>query len=241
MVIGLVVALAGTLDATSSLATDSCAYDAQTQTVRIVFGAPDTTSLTLDTAGDIRVSGQKCGAATITNTTAVRITGSAGNDTADLKLSGGAFPGIKFHIDLGGGQDRLRIFGGHGADHVVIGSNGINLDADNLLVPDALLAHTESVLINGDSGPDVISGNGGDGTGRPTKIPLRLYGGGGNDTAIGGAANDVIEGNDNNDRLYGKTGSDIILGNKGDDYIDGGPGIDHCHPGIGTNQLVNCP
>jgi Ca2+-binding RTX toxin-like protein len=237
----MVVTLAWGLNATAARATESCGYDAQTQVVRIVFGAPDTASVTIDSTGNIRVSGQKCGDATTTNTTAVRITGSAGNDTADLKLSGGDFPGIKLHIDLGGGHDRLRIFGGHGHDHIVIGSNGINLDADNLLIPDVLLAHTESVLINGDSWPDVISGNGGDGTGRPTKIPLRLYGGGGNDTAIGGIGNDVIEGNDNNDRLYGKTGSDIILGNKGDDYIDGGPGLDHCHRGLGTNQLVNCP
>ena len=242
VVVGPVTLLAGGLAATSARATETCAYDALTQTVRIVFGAPDTASVTADSAGNIRVAGHDCGGATTTNTTAVTLTGSVGNDTADLKLSGGVFPGIAFHVDLGGGgQDRLRIFGSHGHDHVVMGSNGINLDADHATAPDVLLIHTESVLINGDSGPDVISGNGGDGTGRPAKIALRLYGGGGNDTVIGGAGNDVIEGNDNNDHLYGKAGSDIILGNKSDDYIDGGPGIDHCHGGQGANRLVNCP
>ena len=218
----------------------TCTYDPSTGTVSIQFAAPDIASVGTTADGYIQVSDQHCSGATVSNTSTIDITGSSGDDDADIKLAGGDFPGIVFHVDLGAGSDRLRVFGGPGADDIVVGQDGINLAAATSSTVDVTLAGVEKILINGDPGPDYLSGAGGDGTGGPTSIPLVMYGGGGDDTVIGGSGNDFLEGNDNDDHLAGRAGNDTLYGNKGNDFLNGGSGHNSCLGGQGTNVVHHC-
>ncbi len=228
-------------EAPAARAAPSCAYDAAARTVAVQFAAPETVGVVTDSDGYIRVAGLRCEGATVSNTETVDITGSGGDDTADLKLSGGDFPGIVFRVGLGAGADRVRIFGGSGQDHVVVGADGVNLAADAASAVDVTMTGVESILVNGDPGPDTLSGHGGYGTGDPTDVRLVLFGGGGTDVLTGGVAGDLIAGNDNGDTLLGKAGPDLLMGNKGGDDLNGGAGTDRCLGGRGTDTRVNCP
>ncbi len=212
--------------AAPAVATPTCAYDSGTQTMSATFAAPDTVAISLATDGSFRVNGLGCSGASLANTTTVDITGSAGNETADIKLTGGPYTGVVFHVDLGSGHDLLRIFSTSGADHVVAGLDGIDLEADTHQQVDVTTVNVESLLINGDSGPDTLSGDGGFGTGLANTIPTTLMGSGGTDTLIGGAGNDVLFGGDNSDSLNGMAGNDILIGNSGSDTMLGGTGFD---------------
>jgi len=67
--------------------------------------------------------------------------------------------------------------------------------------------------------------------GDPTSgAPVRLSGGGGDDSIQGGAGNDILSG--------GASGGDIVLGFAGDDIIFGGPGEDIINGGSG-NDVIN--
>lgn len=67
--------------------------------------------------------------------------------------------------------------------------------------------------------------------GDPTdSAPVRLSGGGGDDSIQGGAGNDILSG--------GVSGGDIVLGFAGDDIIFGGPGEDIINGGSG-NDVIN--
>ncbi len=54
----------------------------------------------------------------------------------------------------------------------------------------------------------------------------RIAGGPGNDTIDGGEGDDVLLGGAGNDRLYGGPGNDVLIGGAGDDVLDGGEGTD---------------
>jgi Ca2+-binding RTX toxin-like protein len=66
-------------------------------------------------------------------------------------------------------------------------------------------------------------------------LPVRIFGGAGDDklaTALGddrlegGEGDDVLIGSGGNDRLYGNAGNDLLYGGAGRDYLYGGDGID---------------
>ena len=63
-----------------------------------------------------------------------------------------------------------------------------------------------------------------------TTNPVRLSGGGGDDSIQGGRGNDLLSG--------GASGGDIVLGFEGDDIIFGGPGEDILNGGSG-NDVIN--
>ncbi|SMP65938.1 Ca2+-binding protein, RTX toxin-related [Neorhodopirellula lusitana] len=76
------------------------------------------------------------------------------------------------------------------------------------------------IEVHGGEGDDEVNAD------RQLLIPLRLYGGAGNDDLRGGAASDYIDGGTGDDRLNGQLGNDILIGGWGEDRMNGGDGDD---------------
>jgi Ca2+-binding RTX toxin-like protein len=57
-------------------------------------------------------------------------------------------------------------------------------------------------------------------------VPLTVWSGAGDDTAVGGAANDVLNGDSGKDFLLGGAGTDLVHGGRGADFVNGGVGTD---------------
>ena len=57
-------------------------------------------------------------------------------------------------------------------------------------------------------------------------IPLRLYGGNGDDKLRGGKADDYLSGDAGNDRLIDGSGNNVLVGDLGADRLNGGSGQD---------------
>jgi Ca2+-binding RTX toxin-like protein len=184
----------------------------------------------------------------------------AGVQAFTIDLSGGPFaPGqtvetsgvneIEFNVDLGtGGGDRLVVSGSSGPDTITFGSSGAALNADN--DPEVTTATIDLWVALGLGGDDVISGQGGNGTGSPTTIPVGSStfptdGGEGNDTISGGnsATGDVLFDtgastldDPDNDTLNGFEGPDDLFAGPGDDTLDGGNGNDEENGGFGDDR-----
>ncbi|UQZ88322.1 hypothetical protein C4J81_03510 [Deltaproteobacteria bacterium Smac51] len=71
----------------------------------------------------------------------------------------------------------------------------------------------------------------------PLFYPVKLFGGGGNDTLNGTNSHDVLHGEAGDDRLSGGAGNDLLYGGTGDDYLHGGTGDDLLDGGEGNDQL----
>lgn len=94
---------------------------------------------------------------------------------------------------------------------------------------------------------DFVGGNGNDRfINDITSLPVRAFGGKGNDYLQGndgadyldgGGDDDVIIGGGGNDTLVGSAGDDLILGMEGDDRILGGPGDDSLYGNVGDDIL----
>jgi Ca2+-binding RTX toxin-like protein len=82
------------------------------------------------------------------------------------------------------------------------------------------------MYIDGGSGMDRISGDGGNDTIHGGDSSDIVYGGGGNDRLYGDDGSDIVRGNSGNDIIDGGGGSDIISGNEGNDLLTGGSGHD---------------
>ncbi|MCC9643317.1 hypothetical protein LOC71_13610 [Rhodopirellula sp. JC740] len=72
------------------------------------------------------------------------------------------------------------------------------------------------IEVYGGDGNDDLSAD------RRLRIPVRLFGGAGDDELRGGAANDLLDGGVGDDRLQGQSGNDVVIGGYGADRIDGG-------------------
>ncbi|MEM6978808.1 MAG: calcium-binding protein, partial [Planctomycetota bacterium] len=83
----------------------------------------------------------------------------------------------------------------------------------------------------------VSGGSGSDKINNQSHIPMRAYGGPGNDRIYGGYGDDSISGNVGNDSLYGRDGNDVIHGFFGNDRIDGGRGNDELHGSYGNDRI----
>lgn len=207
----------------------SCAYDAATQTASVSLSA-DQDSTSIVRSGDaIHVNGAACGAATIANTTLVRVTGGAGFQTFRVSVAGGQFTPVDIDIDLGEGDDWIIIDSEPGVvsnDEYHVGADGINLSGDNdidVTISDATY-HLDTF---GEEGDDFESAAGGFGTGGPYPKHINMTGGPGNDTLIGGDGSDTINGgNLGDDELHGGAGDDFLEGNTGNDVAYGDAGGD---------------
>ena len=227
--ITLAVALTSLFSASPANAATGCTFVAPTLTVTIDPGA----SATLSRSGSaIQLNGSSCGAATVTNTDTIVVTGAAGAETLTLQLVLGPFaPGaaaeatgaaeIEFEVDLGtqpaGARDRIVLQGTGGNDVYRLGSAGGNLNGDNdadLTGPGGGVIPTtgaELVTVSALGGDDTVSGEqavSGAGAPVPAPISLELLGGDGDDTLKGGSYDDTLDGNVGADFLKGNGGID---------------------------------
>jgi hypothetical protein len=90
--------------------------------------------------------------------------------------------------------------------------------------------------------PQVIRIHGGDGDDKiladsTLRVPVVLYGDGGNDQLRGGKGDDLLDGGAGNDKLQGGRGNDILVGGADSDNLAGGDGNDLVIGGLGTDQL----
>ncbi len=95
-----------------------------------------------------------------------------------------------------------------------------------------------SLLLDGDAGPeqmtggdgaDTLSGGGGDD---------RISGLAGNDMLSGGTGKDILWGEGGSDVLNGGSGGDVLMGGEGDDRLDGGAGNDVLDGGLGDDTFT---
>jgi Ca2+-binding RTX toxin-like protein len=218
--------------------------------VRVTLGSGD--SATIVRSGDaIDVNGAACGGATVSNTDRITVTGASGNETVVIDLSGGQFaPGatpeangtseIEFSVNLlTGSGDKLRVVGGSGADNIVLGTLGVNLNGDD--DADVTPLGVEVFRVAAGGGGDTVSGQGGAGTGQPVATGLGIGGGTGADTLLGGAGNDTIQGGAGPDKIRGVGGNDRLSGGGGDDIIRGGSGDDVQRGRLGRDGLIGGP
>jgi Ca2+-binding RTX toxin-like protein len=204
----------------------ACSYSSATKTMSIsLMGNFDGAAIQASSGtNSIFVNGAACGAATLSNTRIVNVTGDTGASQEFLLEMNSPYTNaggdIDFRVDLGGGaNDDLRLLNQTAGtnDFWVFGSSGVNLNPMEL-VKDADLvigAGTDRFLAQGDTGADKIYGSGGFGTGNPFARPLETTGGDGADILIGGTVADS---------LFGEAGNDILAGRAGNDKIDGGAG-----------------
>lgn len=201
------------LAAPSASATATCTFDAGTATVQVTLAGG--AAATISRAGDeIAVDGAPCGAASVTNTDTVEVTGSGVGQPDDLTidLAGGAFapgksaeadggdPEIEFAVDLPGGGV-LRLAGSAEADAITLGARGANLNATEAVGDvDVTLSGPAEWALAGRQGPDVLKLSGGDGT-RGAVEGQTALGGTGDDRILAGAGGATLGGGGGTDTV----------------------------------------
>ncbi|MEZ0233655.1 MAG: calcium-binding protein [Actinomycetota bacterium] len=257
-ILGTAVLVGGVLGGAAPASSGPAATCAYNDTVGLVtVEIPTGGSATVDRDGDfIDVNGTRCidglTEATVDNTEVINIVpGGTGGQRAVLSLSSGPFgPGrtdevgtsdeIEIFVNLGGGNDSLRVAGSNQRDTMVAGTldgqSRVNLNADEEATVDYDLSVDDSVeglVISGNGKGDSISATGSFGTGTVLQRAITIAGGDGNDDLTGGRGADVLtdrSGTGDTDVLVGKGGDDRVSTRDGDrrDRAIGGPGNDTC-------------
>jgi hypothetical protein len=159
----------------------SCTYDAGFHWVSVKLDAGgDHASIAVTPDQKIAVEGVACGAATVNNTDTIFVGDlSAGGDTkVEIDTSSRSFvPGwtdegldgeIEWVVGLGDGADTLLLTGRDQGASIVLGTQGVNLNADELGTDaDVTLSDVDKAVVRGGPGSDWISGHGDAGTGAP--------------------------------------------------------------------------
>src|SRR5439155_5676697 len=158
VVTAVVAAFVGIVAGPASAAA-ACSYNAATQTIAFsITGAASAGTLTVGTGADngkilftqtaTTAGATQCGAATVTNTDTVNVTGDGNDNTFVMDETGGLFaPGntqeasgtseIEFSLDLRTGNDTYQLNGQNVADAIVAGNNStagqlaVNIDGDD--------------------------------------------------------------------------------------------------------------
>ena len=203
--------------------------------VNITLASNDTVTISRTEAGTFSVLGTgltatNCGGATVLNRDMVNITGTGGNESVTIDLSGGAFePGvvneagttdeIEFAIDLGAGAgDSLTISGSPQPDLITMGGSGVNLnDADDI---DLTTIGVKARTLSGVGGNDAPSAAGGNSTGSALVSSVTISGGNDSDSIIGGDGADTLNGDADADVIIGGLGSDTESGGIDNDLFD---------------------
>lgn len=192
----------------------------------------------------IEVNGSQCGGtATLTNTDTIAFTDTSGSNTSFIVgLGNGPLePGA---TDEPGGSDEIELTAAFGSggnefdllevdgcgdlyctsanDHIVWGTGGINLNANEALGDvDLTSTGAEVYRAHGSTGNDTLAGDGGFGTGVTTSTKLEAIGGPGMDFLTGGAGVDSLSGEADNDVLVGGQANDNLSPGPGDDQLSG--------------------
>jgi Ca2+-binding RTX toxin-like protein len=223
----------------------SCNYTSGDHKATITFDPvnPNGESVAVGRSGTaIQANSANCGAATVSNTNTIVVTGGAGRQHLTVDLIGGPFePGftlegggvseIEIQVNLKAGTDSLSVSGGMGDDNLTLGTSGANLNGDgdaDVLTPNGV----EELSVNGNIGVDTLSAAGGLGAG--AALEQRVF-------LIGGDGNDVLTGSDGGDSLDGGNDDDAILGGPGIDDLNGGSGIDSLGGGADQDFLTGGP
>ena len=199
--------------------------------VSVSLGPGDGATL-VRSGNTIHVNGAACGAATVTNTSKVVVTGAGGGETVTVDLTGGAFtpgsgaeatgaPDIELEVGFGtSGPDLLVVDGAAGPDAIRLGAGGVNLNNDDdadIVGPaagDLAAMNPDAVRVNGLAGADTLSGAGATAAGgTPVAywLPLEMNGGGATDALTGGDGADTLNGGAGADLETGAAGSDTFL------------------------------
>jgi Ca2+-binding RTX toxin-like protein len=265
--VALVGGAAG-LVAVAAAAVPTCSFDAATGAMTIVVGTGETAVIAR--SGDaITLDGDPCGAATVTTTDTIAVDGSAGGVNVTIELSGGPFePGrtpdpegtSEIEIDLTvPGPSKVLIAGGAKGDHIVLGTDGANLNAaETPGDADVLMTGTPAVTIQGRAGADVLSAAGGAGTGASSAATVaggtdddRIRGGAGSDALDGGSGVDTLrfrsagdgvrvdlrDGTSTGDGSDSLAGFENVMGSKNADTIHGNDGPNRLAGGGGADRL----
>lgn len=160
-----------------------------------------------------------------------------GIERKDLKKAVYDNTGTTESIDLGKGDDLIKLFNGEGVKTVNAGDGDdtlISLDGDHTL--------------NGEKGDDIIfrrngNGNANGGEGDDSIEYLLsdgvISGGPGNDKLKSDKGHVVIRGDDGDDTILGGFGVNKIQGGTGDDIMDGGLSFDRIDGGKGDDYIVS--
>jgi len=220
----------------------------------------------------IEVDGTPClspdGAMAMTSDTdAIVVMGSVGDDLLRIDLSGGGFGAIAWAVDLGDGTDILAVRGTDERDPLTVGSAGLSFGGSG-----GSHAGVEAFVLRGLAGNDVLSAAGGtEQTGGLVSGPVAIVGGPGNDRMHGGLGGDVFRGGPGSDlvtylahdtaitatldgtpndgvagedsirrdveNLMGGLGDDRLVGNAASNRLAGAPGSDVLEGGGGRDRL----
>ena len=245
-----VAVLALALSASTASAAVTCTFNATQATATVTSNSYDTIRIAKSAAGAIQYNNVNCGAATATNTNTVKVIGDSDGQTVEVDLAkpllGGktsegtlAVSEIELQVVLAGGYDQLRLLGSTAANNWRLGTTGLNYNSLNDNDGDDVVwSGVDFGAAQGLAGNDVISADGGDGTGAPLSKSIQLFGGLGNDTLTGGAGGDTIHA-DHDDPYSSPTtgGTDTVHGGQGGDTISGGPAADTLNGGDDSDYM----
>lgn len=225
-----VVAFAGVLFAFQAIAlvgaqvanaATTCSFAGGTVTVSLP-AAGDAAVFTQGTSGQIEVNGTQCLTATVSNTTAISVQGSAGDQSVSIDLSTGSWGAINWSIDLGtsaADADSLDVTNAGNARAVEQdwGASGIDLNGDGDL--DVTVTNVEVFTAEAGDGGDTIWAAGSTITGTAFTHAMTILGGDGDDVLQGGTGNDTVD-------ASATLGYDDVAGGPGNDAllcgVDGG-------------------
>ena len=140
---------------------------------------------------------------------------------------------VRILINLGAGDDQVKVSAGGIPEAVYLGVNGGDGN-------DTIRGRSGPGLdgLDGGRGDDTIYGEGGDDLIQGGDGNDRLFGGPGTDTIIGDDGNDEINGGGGRDVLQGSEGKDVINGLSEDDKLFGGAGNDRLFGGAGNDKGI---
>jgi Ca2+-binding RTX toxin-like protein len=133
------------------------------------------------------------------------------------------------------GATTINVTGGKGNDRITVERKGQWVTVTNsagLASQGAGKVHGNTVRFKVKGPTDAVQIDGGEGNdrlqvkGMPTRVPVTLSGGNGNDKLYGGKGNDLLNDGAGNDKLYGGGGSDGLTNSQGRDRLFGGAGAD---------------
>jgi Ca2+-binding RTX toxin-like protein len=179
------------------------------------------------------IGGAEC---TVADTKKITINGDAGDNKVIIDYVNGVFGagvsgGPNIVIALGGETvgDSVKIRGSSGADLYTFGVSGAAINSD--MLPDISFSGVEDLVVSTGPGNDVVTGDGGKGTGLAFPVAFTVYGGDGDDTLTGGAVTSNLYGGEGNDTFKQQSA-------KVADIMDGGNGIDVVDYSVRTSSLT---
>jgi Ca2+-binding RTX toxin-like protein len=211
------------------------------------IAGPDALLLVLDTKvsairltsrdGKIIVNGAICPIAASVHM--IKITGGTGAETVIIDGSQGDFPAAflgaeaSIVIDLAAGKDTVVVMGSLDNDRIALGST----EAKTLLqssgkLPKLSIVNNETLVVSAGPGDDRIEAGGSLTLGSSLAVPLKAYGGDGDDTLSGGAKDDELHAGTGEDTFETAAKAD------GADLYDGGPDIDSMTYALRTAALT---